>query len=906
MGVSPTAPRPRGEFATPRHLISLAHQYLARLSSARGGEPARWWDMACGPCGALLAWGPPQLQGRVFLSTLHPEDVASARRVWRGTEAAVFAHDFLNDGDAHLPAELRAALTPRSRWVFLLNPPFATGPTLRGPHDAALPRTAESERMRQAGLGKGALELSLQFLARVQRMTETYDLDAAIGVFAPPAFLVSADLAAFRRLWTETFAFATGFCVRSTEFGVATAWPITFTVWQCRKGSAQNRKGSAQKPSAFLKLASLAVQEAAVDLDVYEGEQCIGTKTFAPSLKPLNRWFVRPPNTVEAVPVTSALGMLRNAGGREHRKVTLDRLPEGGLGFCALAGNDVRRGKDGCLLSSASAGGIGWGITPENWQESLVTLGARTLVRRTWLNDRDQFSQPDTHHSGYAQFTRDLIVWLLFSAHNHTASLCVEAEDGRFSEIVNHFFWMTPDELRGSPNLPSSFAPQLDQAPLPFFASWFTSQNLSPDAQAVREAANTLVRSTMALRTAASSRYQLLRWDAGWYQVRRGLFGRDADFRAPHGAAALYLAVKRLHRTLGQRLRPQLHSLGFLPQQMSSDPTCDKVGEDACDKVGEDACGDGADGFEHSAFTTAPASPNSAPTLPLDALLTDDTTAARAVLLLAHFPKARPALAAAFPSGLVTLPPWLRSGLETPEDVFAPMRPAALFAHLRLWVGLTLWEANDIARGSDQPQPHATRARLLALYHVRLRAAAVQDARLSAVPEPLLAQVEHLTPPQFREFCESADVWLRAAAYERALGVAGGRPWHELSADDCGRVAEHAWAQVYAGGRRTFYVTVLDDPEEPVPLRRDLPVACLEELMRREVGRLASSARTGHRNWWVEKIGRGDAHYVLQHQGHHGGAALQKAIRSENYSLRKLFARKAIRSESSSRHNAPT
>ena len=198
------------------------------------------------------------------------------------------------------------------------------------------------------------------------------------------------------------------------------------------------------------------------------------------------------------------------------------------------------------------------------FEESLVALGARCLVKGNWLNDRDQFSKPNVWGSGYRQWSYDLILWLLASNFNHSASLTADHQ-GKSYKLTNHFFWMSPSEVASVPNMPDAIVRQAEQASIPFVADWLAEQSFSSDAAALLNFMTAMVVATAHLRERADPDYQLLNWDAGWYQIRKMLWQKGAPRHAT-GLIEQYRDFKRDHVKLGDRLLAGIYDFGLLPR----------------------------------------------------------------------------------------------------------------------------------------------------------------------------------------------------------------------------------------------------------------------------------------------------------------------------------------------------
>jgi hypothetical protein len=58
--------------------------------------------------------------------------------------------------------------------------------------------------------------------------------------------------------------------------------------------------------------------------------------------------------------------------------------------------------------------------------------------------------------------------------------------------------------------------------------------------------------------------YQLWRWDAGWYQIKFGLFGKDVKFQLTPEMIELREHFISKYKQLGDELRPGLYQFKIL------------------------------------------------------------------------------------------------------------------------------------------------------------------------------------------------------------------------------------------------------------------------------------------------------------------------------------------------------
>jgi len=501
-------------------------------SAASPYDTHDWWDPFAGS-GRLLEPFPASMRGRVYASTLAQEDLDSIRSLPLPEQAHLFRFDFLRQPDEELPKLLRERLRPGSRWVFLLNPPFLGHRARREERE----REVLDNAMRRAmsGWGRASLNLTTQALFRVLNLVRTHDLDATVGVFSQASILMGEGYTTFRREFKSDFGFLGGFLFPGREFaGVTGEWAASFTVW--RRGSS---------PRSLV-------------LDVQERGEFVGRKELRQPGQPLGKWVPRPKNEVPAPQMTSALTV---ATGKRTRR---EKLAKNALGYVSWLGNDVRNSKGTCLLSTVGAT-AGWSITPENFEQSMVAAAARMLVKPCVWNDADQFSAPDTAHPHYEQFVADAVVWLISSMGNHTASLGGVEYRGETFDLLNQFLWMSPLDMLKIKDLPEQVRAACHTAEPRFLSLWLRSRSFSPDAEWVLTEMKRLVAVTAAARSLGPVELQLCRWDAGWYQIRRGLCWPSPTYAPPPNVIRRYRSFKRHHKRLGERLAAQLCDLGILP-----------------------------------------------------------------------------------------------------------------------------------------------------------------------------------------------------------------------------------------------------------------------------------------------------------------------------------------------------
>ena len=186
-------------------------------------------------------------------------------------------------------------------------------------------------------------------------------------------------------------------------------------------------------------------------------------------------------------------------------------------------GNDVQHHNNVAFLSGpyVSAGALS--VTPENFEKAMVVHAVRKNVRKTWLNDRDQFLMPESKPN--IAFIRQCVVWSLFTDSNQTASLRNVNYKGEMYQIVNHFFpfkagvvkkWEVSDS-----DITRSFK---DDAEDRFMATWLAAQKLDARCEELLATAKEIYKSFYKhFKDLPTTLCKVEHWDAGWWQIKRCL-----------------------------------------------------------------------------------------------------------------------------------------------------------------------------------------------------------------------------------------------------------------------------------------------------------------------------------------------------------------------------------------------
>ncbi|KAK3582495.1 hypothetical protein CHS0354_024042 [Potamilus streckersoni] len=506
----------KGAFYTPLHVVDKAYDKLAETLGKNWQKDYFVWDMCCGVGNLEVKHSNPR---KIFMSTLDQADVDVMKATKTCVSAQRFQYDYLNDDLADdgnidysltnkLPKELQQAIKDKKKILVLMNPPYAeAGSTLGKEGKSNVAKTKVAATMMQ-DYGKASNELFTQFLARIAKEIPT----ATVAMFSKLKYVNAPNFEKFRKVWNAKYL--GGFVVHSKAFD--DPFPNQINVEVLDKNANP-----------------------------------IGEKSFynIPTEKYLNLWIERPrANKTVVVP-------LKNGISPYTSNSRVSNWSDDALGYVYCGGNDIQHAtQQTVIFSSTYGGGNGFYLTPENLWQAAIVFTVRRIIKPIWLNDRDQFLQPDQPLT--AEFKADCLVWMLFNGSNLTASADNLEWQGKKWSIVNHFIPFTESEVNSNGRFESDFMVR-------YLADNEVSKNLSEEAKHVLEEGKKLWQAYFSQTDVHSVRdaLKLNRSDVGWYQVRKAVQARNAsgDF-----AEVSFRDFEAAYKALTEKLRPMVFELGFL------------------------------------------------------------------------------------------------------------------------------------------------------------------------------------------------------------------------------------------------------------------------------------------------------------------------------------------------------
>ena len=526
----------KGAYYTPLNVVDKAYDKLTETLGKNWQKDYIVWDMCCGVGNLEVKHSNPR---NVFMSTLDEADVDVMKATKTCVAATRFQYDYLNDDITDdgkidysltnkIPQKLRDAIASGKKILVLMNPPYAeAADNLGNAGKIDVATTKVSDTM--TDYGYASRELFTQFIARISKELPT----ATLAMFSTLKYVNAPNFEKFREQWNAKYL--DGFIVHSKAFeGLSGEFPIGFLIWKINQNA----------------LEKTAIVEITTEV-LNRNADPIGEKKYynLPNTRLLTNWIGRQKhNDVDALPLINAVTPTTKTKGVRRTKWC-----DGGIGHLLSDSNDLQHSSTmTAMFSSVHSIGHSGGffVTSDNLWQSSIIFTVRRIIKPTWLNDRDQFLQPDKPLS--EEFKNDCLMWMLFNGSNLTASANDLEWNGKKWSIVNHFIPFTEEDV----NSPERFESD-------FMVQYMKGKKFSPEANDVLQAGKKLWQAYFADTDVHTVREELKlnRADVGWYQIRKALQKRNdsGDF-----APVSFKDFETAYKTLTEKLQPMVYELGFL------------------------------------------------------------------------------------------------------------------------------------------------------------------------------------------------------------------------------------------------------------------------------------------------------------------------------------------------------
>jgi hypothetical protein len=390
----------KGAFFTPRQWVELSQKYLCDSLGENWQEEYFIWDCAAGT-GNLLAGLTNKYN--IWASTLDQADVKVMHdRINHGAnllESHVFQFDFLNEEFSKLPQGLQDIINDeqkRKKLIIFINPPYAeAGSTLnKDAKDNVSNQTVVHRKYSHIINDYAKRELFVQFLTRIYIEIP----DTIIAEFSKLKILQGPYFSGFRNFFLAELCSL--FIVPANSFdNVKGNFPIGFFIWDTKK--------------------RIKFHEAKADVynanGLFSGQKNIYSYE---NTENINDWL-RP----------------------------TWKYSEGRLAFLACNSNDFQHQNEVVIQVNKSneTSTFYKPITALNLVQSCIYFAVRKCIQANWINDRDQFLNPNIGWKNDQEFQADCLAFALFNNN-------IQSKFG-----ANHWIPFTENEVNANEKFESNF-----------------------------------------------------------------------------------------------------------------------------------------------------------------------------------------------------------------------------------------------------------------------------------------------------------------------------------------------------------------------------------------------------------------------------------------------------------------
>ena len=590
-----------GDYWTPAIWVREAHRMIEEQLGDDWKENYVVWDPAAGTKNLTRDYRFKEL----YSSTLDQGELSVASSY--NPEGTAFQYDFLNDdialhdagqglfakkpgemrekekeafleeqrGKWKLPDGLIEALVYNKPIVFLANPPYGqNGNNNRGNARRIKGGVATNETgriMMENGMkGHATRELYTQFIYRTMQLADVFGYTGNFHIFMfTKCFITSPSYAAFTTALKNGYKYLNGFMMNAGEFqGTSSAWGIIFTGWE------KSANGTADTPL-------LSVRRTTMNSQAQPIVETVGTwKAMAIESGSMLRTLIIDPSGSKQ---TKGRYPTTKNGFEITDGVNYSSYTDQAIGYLHNDSDTIQKSHRGtALFSMAYNHGMGRAIEHSNIH-SITTLFSirKAMYARVaregllWVRDKDVFPVPTKAFQAsdeWGSFTTDCIIYSLFVEGSNQTSLRdyeygVEA-DGvtpKKWRVENQFYWLsreTTKELAIKNKLPAierDLATDSERYVYSYLKSKRDEGELSSEAEALLSKATEIHAASFKYRELYNDEvpsHNLLTWDAGWLQLQRMSYGRDALPFAKNDdeLQALYGEFKFLRAQLGESI----------------------------------------------------------------------------------------------------------------------------------------------------------------------------------------------------------------------------------------------------------------------------------------------------------------------------------------------------------------
>lgn len=512
----------------------------------------------------------------LFASSLQDDDITLIKNTPELQGCHAFQLDFLHACDdkynrpfvESLPEELKQIIKNDEPLIFLCNPPYKTGQA-----NATAVGTYMSKDipyLNNVNFSKPAYDLFYQFCFQIMNIATLYNLtNCYLCVFGPLTWFTGAGANVLLKEFERVFEFKDGMCISAQEFSDTSnsiLWGIGATIWKSRGGYQRDRNIQYHK--------NILLDKKFIAPDGTIG--CEGKVLYAPPRKKLSAWVHSEDSSAEKAEFPLMTSHLTFKGGDVFGKVAYKTVRMRSDAWGILMSQDtMTRSSDQSAVMSAPSTIQYEPIVEENFWRAVASYTFRRIYEADWAIAKKDISAPDTNVEGYDLWLKNAIPLFLFEYKSMMASLrnIVNVKELNQPEetqtkitIRNNFFFITPEEVREYCTDPVILKDLEDNPPTEGQLFMYNvikecEPYWVPEVKQLYDWCKNYVLSTYDLRKSVGYKGSLECWDAGFQQLRSGLW--DAD--------KLDADMTKLLVQARDYMRRDISKFGFVSEVQGSD-----------------------------------------------------------------------------------------------------------------------------------------------------------------------------------------------------------------------------------------------------------------------------------------------------------------------------------------------
>jgi hypothetical protein len=360
---------------------------------------------------------------RLLQTTLETSDVDTILQHGANYGSIVLPFDRLSTPNSFLPKEINSFIEGSEELISYQNPPYGTSTNFGPSSKEGISNTIVKKLMKENGLGACSDQLFAQFLFQDIDLHNKTKKKVHIAYFFKPIFFTGPDYKSMREFMGKTHKFVKGFVFNAKEFAGVKSWPLIFAIFEC---------GVSEDSNDF----TFDVLERQ-GIDVVK----IGEKTFynTDNHKSAKDWlkqsWVNKKDDLIFVPTINGFDV------PVSNKNIKDTVKTDFIGFLHNNANKVQFNSQFVgLYTMPFASSHGVSFDKDGFFEATMMFVARKLVKLNWLNDQDEYLEPNREHVKYDEFKYMSIIKSIFSEGSNQTSWINKEYKGTNYRVKNNFF----------------------------------------------------------------------------------------------------------------------------------------------------------------------------------------------------------------------------------------------------------------------------------------------------------------------------------------------------------------------------------------------------------------------------------------------------------------------------------